>query len=148
MNFWEDYYRIEEDGSVYSIKTGRKLKQQLVKKGYFQIDLSINGKRKRKTVHRLVALTYIPNEDNKPQVDHIDRNKQNNHFTNLRWVTNIENMQNLERGKTGELNIVFDRNGKYKIQFSRNKLFYWKYMPIDSTVEQVVIQRDIMLSMF
>ena len=148
MNFWEDKYRVEEDGSVYNIKSGKLRKPRKNKKGYETIGLYIDGKIKQFRVNRLVALTYIPNEDNKMEVDHIDRNKQNNHFTNLRWVTHLENMQNLERGETGELNIIFDRLKKYKIQFRRNKLIYYKYLPIDYTLEQAVIQRDLMLSMF
>ena len=148
MNFWEDKYRVEEDGSVYNIKSGRKLKQYPSSKGYLQLDISNNGKRTCMKIHRLVALTFIPNEDNKPQVDHIDRNKFNNHFTNLRWVTNLENQQNKERGKSGEINISFHVDGRYRIEFRRNKLRYLKYISKDSTMEQAVIQRDLMLSMF
>lgn len=59
-------------------------------------------------LHRLVAQNFIPNPENKPQVDHIDRNPLNNHVTNLRWVTPKENMNNpntLEhmRGKGGPM---------------------------------------------
>jgi len=148
MNFWEDKYRVEEDGGVYNIKSGRKLTPQVTKNGYIQVCLWINGKVKIMRLGRLVALTYIPNENNKPQVDHIDRDRQNNHFTNLRWTTHIENSQNKERGKTGELNILKYSNGKYKIQFNRNKLQYRKYIKHHCTIEEAVIQRDLMLSMF
>ena len=61
--------------------------------GYLRI-LLINGdKKKKKLIHRLVAETFIPNPDNKPQVNHKDLNKKNNNVDNLEWVTNQENVQ-------------------------------------------------------
>ena len=148
MNFWEDNYRVEEDGEVYNIKSGKKIKPWVNKSGYEIIGPHINGKRKKMYIHRLVALTYIPNEDGKPQVDHIDRNRLNNHFTNLRWVTKLENMQNVKPGKTGERHIDFHQNGGYYIMFTRNKNRFWKHMLKTSTLEKAIIQRDLMLSMF
>lgn len=58
------------------------------------VDLRIDGKVKHRKVHRLVALTYIPNPENKPEVDHIDENKDNCFLTNLRWATSKENKAN------------------------------------------------------
>ena len=61
--------------------------------GYMTVKLKINGLKVMR-VHRLVALAFIPNPDNKPCVDHIDGDRANNHADNLRWVTVKENQNN------------------------------------------------------
>lgn len=60
-------------------------------KGYLRVYLSKNNKNKFTPIHRLVSFAFIPNPENKPQVNHIDGNKQNNHVENLEWCTNREN---------------------------------------------------------
>ena len=68
--------------------------------GYLKVDLSKDGKRYKRKVARLVAMTYIPNPENKPEVDHINREeKLNNCVNNLRWVTSAENKENAIMGK-------------------------------------------------
>ena len=62
-------------------------------KGYKQIYVSINNKRKLFYIHRLVAIYFIENPDNKPQVNHKDGNKSNNVFNNLEWCSRIENIK-------------------------------------------------------
>lgn len=59
--------------------------------GYLQVPLSKNKVRKMAKIHRLVAEAFIPNPDNKPQVNHIDSNRKNNRLDNLEWVTPKEN---------------------------------------------------------
>jgi hypothetical protein len=62
-------------------------------KKYLAVDLVLNGKRKMHKIHRLVSMGFIENPNNKPQVNHKDGNKLNNHFNNLEWVTSKENAQ-------------------------------------------------------
>lgn len=74
-------------------------------------------------VHRLVAETFIPNPHNKPQVDHIDRNRANNNICNLRWVTSHENMLNTPVHEKAVLLREGFRDETTFIQ-SRRKLYY------------------------
>lgn len=89
-------YLIDEYGNVY--KNGDKLKSYKDHNGYLQIKLScLNNKRRSILVHRLVALTFIPNIKNKETVNHIDGNKLNNHVSNLEWMTMLENLNDAKR---------------------------------------------------
>lgn len=83
---------IYKDGRVYSsIKPTKILKNVLKTTGYEQVFLHLKPKAKLCLVHRLVAKAFIPNPENKPQVNHIDGNKSNNNVSNLEWVTPSEN---------------------------------------------------------
>ena len=71
------------------------LKKCIHSNGYEQVNIRIGNKYVTKLIHRLVAVAFIPNPDNKPCVDHIDGNKRNNYVSNLRWVTPVENANNI-----------------------------------------------------
>lgn len=85
-------YQISTDGDVWSCKRNCYLRYQISKQGYARIVLyTPDGKAHYEAIHRLVALAFIPNPDNKPQVNHKDENKLNNSVDNLEWVTAKEN---------------------------------------------------------
>ena len=90
-----DDYIITKKGEVINKHNNHKLKPQLNGKGYLRV---VIGK-KRYFVHRLVAEKYIPNPDNKLQVNHKNGNKLDNCIENLEWVTNQENRNHaIEKG--------------------------------------------------
>jgi hypothetical protein len=86
-------YLISESGDIYSNLTKRQLKKSINKYGYNHIRLFKDGVRKNFQIHRLVASTFIDNPYMKPQVNHKDGNKSNNHVSNLEWVTQSENIR-------------------------------------------------------
>jgi len=85
-----DNYIDNKHGSK-SFKKGRVLKKFISVKGYLQTSLSKKTIRFNTGIHRLVAIAFIENTDNKPQVNHIDGDKNNNNYYNLEWCTNSEN---------------------------------------------------------
>ncbi len=93
---FEGLYEVSNLGRVKSIpreKTkGGLLKQYVDRYGYMKIVLYKNGNPHYFTVHRLVAIAFIPNPEGKKTVDHIDCNTKNNIVSNLRWCTNKENL--------------------------------------------------------
>lgn len=78
------------NGRIYPTKI---LKNHINTKGYYDVDLCENGIQRRHRVHRLVAEAFIVNKYKKPQVNHIDCNKQNNRIDNLEWCDNSENQK-------------------------------------------------------
>ena len=104
---FEGLYEVSNTGEVKSLeriivnnggwqkRKERILKQRIARQqGHCIVVLSKDGKTYPKLVHRLVAIAFLPNPDNKPVVDHIDTNPQNNNVENLRWATVQENALN------------------------------------------------------
>jgi hypothetical protein len=139
-------YLIYENGDVYS-KYQKKIMKLNINKGYKRLSLiNDEGKLKTMKIHRLVALAYIPNPDNKPQVDHIDQNKTNNHVSNLRWATYSENQQNIKQARCdNKLNekciSINNINGNiyYHFQKQTNGVRHWKTF---KTLEEAIKYRD------
>lgn len=119
---YEGHYQVSNLGNVKSLerkdRLGNKRKEKLLKsctnpKGYHHVVLSLNGSTHHKSVHRLVAIAFIPNPHNYPQVNHIDENKANNCITNLEWCTYKYNANYGTRiQRISETNILNNKSGK------------------------------------
>lgn len=97
---YEGLYEVSDIGNVRSVDrvtrdgrfwSGRLLGKHPSGKGYLGAVLSVDGVYYREYIHRLVAKAFIPNPQDKPEVNHIDGNKHNNTVSNLEWVTKSEN---------------------------------------------------------
>lgn len=90
---YEGAYKISNSGEVLSVKKNKILKPFKTKSGYLIIGLIKQQKRKNYKAHRLVAMHFLLNPENKPQVNHINGNKVDNRSENLEWCTSSENIR-------------------------------------------------------
>lgn len=101
---YEGLYQISNLGNVKSLPRKHSPKNKILKpslnnKGYLIIKLCKNKKHNQKKMHRLIASAFIPNPENKPQINHIDCVKTNNSIPNLEWCTAKENIVHAEKNK-------------------------------------------------
>lgn len=124
-------YLVSSNGIIWSIKRG-ELKQRISDDGYAEVTMGIGKQRcSRIKVHRIVAMTFIPNPENKPEVNHKDFNRLNNDVSNLEWVTHQENItKSAEAGryngalageKNGRANLTWDIVRKVRKDAELNK---------------------------
>lgn len=116
---WENLYEVSTSGKVRNIKTGKVLVGDTNNCGYRRVILYNKDRKQRFFIHRLVAQAFISNPENKPQVNHIDGNKENNSVDNLEWVSQSENevhaiKNNLKGVWKGEFIVVFN-DGKIEL---------------------------------
>ena len=125
MEGYEGLYQVSNLGRVKRLKgkyisTQRILKLRVGTRGYLYVQLCKKGQRKYYTIHRLVAQAFLPNPENKPQVNHIDEDKTNNIISNLEWVTAKENNHHgtrIER-TSHKIKAIDIANGEYNIYCS------------------------------
>ena len=114
INGYENY-EISDHGNVKNITTNKILKPSIDSVGYYHVDLYKNKIKTTSRIHRLVAQAFLTNHDDKSCIDHHDRNKLNNHISNLRYATLSENGMNRSIGSnntsgTTGVNFSKDRN--------------------------------------
>lgn len=104
-------YLINKQGQIYSLRSNKHIATRLDRYGYVRVNLYEGTKNHTVTVHRLLALAFIENDDpeNKLEVNHIDGDKLNNNLDNLEWVTSARNQQHafelgLQKHRQGEAN--------------------------------------------
>ena len=123
-------YLIYPDGRVQNKKTKRILKPGKAR-GYLHVSLYKDGEYETFRIHRLVAEHYIPNPDNKKEVDHRYRDRTDNRVESLRWVTPSENGQNKgiqKNNKCGYKNICYAKqNNRYIYKKEINKVKHQKF---------------------
>ena len=136
-----DYY-VSNIGNVRHINNNNNRKLYLDKDGYCCVTLKKNKSSFSRKVHRLVATAFITNDENKPEIDHIDGNKTNNTISNLRWVTRIENANAYRKlhknNSSGHNNIYYDNTrNKYYLQKSHNgkNNFYGRYNTLEEAIK-------------
>ena len=141
-------YQISNMGNVKNAKTGKPLKAQISSSGYYNVTLSLNGKRYTPTIHSLVAKHFL--DICNFEVNHKDGNKLNNNVGNLEWVNRSENMTHaygiglrkkihLKNAKntSGKCGVVFDKQkGKWIARMHKNSKAV--YLGIFSTKEEAI----------
>lgn len=109
----ETNYEVSNMGEVKNTKTKKTLKGSIKANGYKEFQLSVNGERKHLMGHRLVALMFIPNPNNKEQVNHINGDKLDNRVENLEWNSSSENNRhawNNDLNSAADLRAVIQKN--------------------------------------
>ena len=114
---YEGLYQISNKGRVKSLKCGKeRIRTPVINNsGYLNIILYKNTESQHRLVHRLVAEAFIPNLENKPQINHKDENKLNNCVENLEWIRHIDNCNYGSRNER-----VADSLSKPILQYSKS----------------------------
>ncbi len=147
---YEGLYQISNLGRVKSLpkvrdlyfRTDERILALSTHKGYLQVGLHKNNKRKLYRVHRLVAETFIPNPNNYKEVNHKDCNKQNNYIDNLEWCDrkynvsyskgNMKKQHNCKLPKVSNEKYIRYKNGSFEVTV--HKKYYGRFKLLDDAI--------------
>ena len=134
LNFEDDYEILNDYPFTIRKKSNKRVLKESLSNGYLQVDLNRKSYRK----HRLIALQFLPNPDpiNNDVIDHINRNRADNHLSNLRWCSSSDN--NINKSSYKGIQAVFiddipddamvvdfyDTRTEHRV-FDENKYYYW-----------------------
>ena len=135
---YEKLYTINKEGSVWNIKHKKEVKPY-INNGYCKVNLSKDDKQVIIRFHRLLAVQFIPNPDNLPEIDHINGIKVDNRLENLRWVNHIQNSNNRKSNSLTRYIYTTSQN-RYQVRFRVNgkKIHFGNY----KTLEEAMCERD------
>jgi len=116
LEYLMSYYAVDTFGNVLSLRTWEVV-NPFLSRNYEYVNLCVKGVRRKESVHRLVAISFLPNPENKYSVNHIDANGSNNVLSNLEWATQQEQINHslklgLQSFPTGANNPLY-RHGAY-----------------------------------
>lgn len=143
---YEGIYEVSLDGEIHSIpRQGSKggiLKFKPDKFGYLRVGLCKGNKTKTFKSHRIVAQVFIPNPDNLPHVNHRDGNKQNNHVSNLEWMTARDNIRHSWKNGMSKA-LIGEMNGNSKISDSDRFNLVVEYATTSATQHEIAFKYGI-----
>lgn len=147
---WEGVYQVSNKGNIVSLNYNRTRKRRLRiprigKGGYLYINLHKSGVTKTMKIHRIVAMTFIPNPKNLPQINHKDENKLNNNAENLEWCDSSYN--NKYGSRPRKVLDAHKRNGSSKaeravVKLDRHGTIVAEFVSISEAARQSCVSRS------
>ena len=131
-------YEISSDGRILrNIKSKKTLKQRKSSNGYWLVTVCLKGVKQDRTIHSLVAECWLGDCPDQCEIDHIDRNKNNNHFSNLRYVTHSDNNKNRAMHWKHPITLISTQGEKKKFSSTKDAVNFLLTLYPNKTFSQI-----------